>query len=69
MTLAQRPGGDLCGATIAWYGAAFAGAELTADEAGSLFTSPGQAAMVVCDTAGVRLGIGPDEETARRLAG
>lgn len=70
IALATRPGHDLCGAVAAWYQAAFpehvarprAGDERLVREGG------GQAAVVRCTDAEVRLGVGPDVGIARHLA-
>lgn len=69
ISLSERPGGSLCGAMIAWYGAAFPGASLSADGAATTFEGPDGSATIACSPGGVRLGIGPDPEAAAALAG
>ena len=67
IALASRHGGDLCGATVAFYGSAFPEAELRRRGAEERIGAPGQSASIVCDDVGVRFGIGPDEATATAL--
>lgn len=68
VSLAQRAGGQLCPATIAWYGAARPAASLSRDGSLTLFVEPDQAAAISCTETGMGLGIGPDPAAARRLA-
>jgi hypothetical protein len=69
LSIAAAPDAELCGALIAWYGAARPAAVLAADGEATTFSEPGRAAAVLCDEAGVRVGIGPDAETAAALTG
>lgn len=70
ISLAERPGGDLCGAVISWYGASFPDAALSqGGEAAALFEEPGQSAAIACAPEAVTLGIGPDPATASSLSG
>lgn len=69
ITWAERPGTDhpLCETVTAWYAAANPSATTTEVAAGDAFADTDQAAVVRCDGATVRLGIGPDLETATAL--
>ncbi len=69
ISLAAPPGGELCGAMIAWYGASRPEASLEVDGATSSFSDPGRAASITCDDAGVVIGIAPDPATAAALSG
>ena len=69
IALAARPGGDLCGAMIAWYGASRPEATLEVEGESTLFTEPGRAASVTCKEDGVGVGIAPDAAAATALAG
>jgi hypothetical protein len=71
IALAERDGHDvLCSAVSHWYAAAFPGANPrgSATGRGLLLDGSRQDAAVICDGDQIRLGIGPDPATARRLA-
>jgi hypothetical protein len=57
---------SLCGSLEDWYRAAFPAAEA---EGQRLFVAPGRVAVLACDGRNLRLGIAPDETTARALVG
>lgn len=69
VSLAERPGGSLCEAIVAWYGAANPAARLSrGDDGTTTFSDSHRFATIGCAEGGVRLGIGPDPESAQRLA-
>ena len=71
ISLAERRGHDvLCTAVSRWYAAAFPQAEPrgSALRRDLVLDGPAQDASLVCDGDEVRLGIGPDVATARRLS-
>jgi hypothetical protein len=69
LSFAAEPDGELCGALIAWYAATRPEASLAADGGATTFNEPDRAAAVACAEDGVRVGIGPDAETAAALTG
>ena len=69
ISLATSPGGELCGAMIAWYSASRPEATLEVDGATSRFSDPERAAAITCEGLAIRLGIGPDAAVAAALAG
>jgi hypothetical protein len=71
IAMAERNGHDvLCSAVSHWYAAAFPGAEPEGSAVGRglLLEGESQDASLVCDGDQIRIGIGPDPATARRLA-
>lgn len=69
VSLAERPGGSLCEAIVAWYGAANPNATLSrGDDETTTFSDSDRFATIGCAEGGVRLGIAPEPESAQRLA-
>lgn len=72
LALAERPGERaLCASMTDWYDAAFPDARRarTSGQEALAVTGPDQDAVVVCDGSSVRVGIAPDLQTARTVAG
>lgn len=70
VTLSERAGGALCGATLAWYGASFPDSALAKAAKGTTtFEEPGRSAAIACEAGAVVIGIGPDPAAAAALAG
>lgn len=69
ISLSERAGGSLCGAMVAWYGAAFPSSALSGDGSTTTFEGPDGFATIACAPGSVRLGIGPDAEVTSTLAG
>jgi hypothetical protein len=72
ISLAQRDGEpDLCASVTDWYGAAFPDAADAGPQGDEQLAVDGdaQSAVVACGEDGVRLGIAPDLDVARALAG
>lgn len=62
----------LCGGLAGWYIARFPDADRELSDAAPdaiAFRQPGRTAILTCEGREVRMGIAPDEETARRVAG
>lgn len=58
----------LCASVTEWYARAFPQAHATTTTTGTAWTDTDQAAVVACGDGRVRLGIGPDADTARAAA-
>jgi hypothetical protein len=70
ISLVDRADGlALCDAVDRWYGSSFGDDQRTLDGDTATYAAPGRVAVLSCDGRDVRLGIGPDQETAARLAG
>lgn len=70
ITLAEHPQAPvpLCDSVTTWYDRAFPDATVHATAATTSWTGADQSAVVACDGDRVRLGMGPDLETARASA-
>ena len=62
-------GGTLCGALIAWYGAAFPDAELGREGDTTTFAGDEQAAAIRCEGEAIGVGIAPSAPLAATLSG
>lgn len=71
VVISRRGDDRLCGAVVAWYRAVFEDDEAAPRRRGERLAQRGdrQAAVVGCSAEKVRVGIGPDLETARALLG
>lgn len=68
VSLVDRGSGSLCGATVAFYGAAFPRATLSRSGEVTTFAGPDQDAAVSCSGETIQLGIAPRAEIAERIA-
>lgn len=59
--------GELCASVADWYRAAFPGHEELGEEGATTWSGDDRDAHLACEGADVRLGIGPDEDSARAV--